>query len=194
VPEQNVRAPGQLAQSTGVLQALAVLGAPNYETRIGQTVGSVFDVEWVDIDEPDPVTDTVREEAQSKGAAMFDRQEGMWVGGGRIYFDCTSAGDAGFGQIWELDAVASTLTLIYESPGPKELKNPDNIVVTPFGHLFLQEDSAPPQHVRGLTPEDPSTTSVGRRQSTASSPAVVSTRAGASSSSISRVAGRVQMP
>jgi len=153
VPEQNVRATGQLAQSTGVLQALAVVGAPNYDTRTGQTVGTVFDVEWVDIDEPDPATDTVREEAQSKGAAMFDREEGMWVGDGKIYFDCTDAGDAGFGQIWQLDPAASTLTMIYESPGPEELKNPDNIVVTPFGHLFLQEDSDPPQHVRGLTPD-----------------------------------------
>jgi secreted PhoX family phosphatase len=108
-------------------------------------------VGWVDLDEPDPVTDTLREEAQSKGAAMFDRQEGMWVGGGKVYFDCTSAGDAGLGQIWELDPIASTLTLIYESPAAEELRNPDNIVVTPFGHLFLQEDASFPQYIRGLT-------------------------------------------
>jgi secreted PhoX family phosphatase len=153
VPDQNVRASGQLAASTGVLQALAVVDASNYDTRTGQTVGAVLDVEWVDIDEPDPVTDTVRVEAQSKGAAMFDRQEGTWVGGGKIFFDCTSAGDAGLGQVWELDPIASRLTLIYESPGEDELKNPDNIVVTPFGHLFLQEDSDPPQYIRGLTPD-----------------------------------------
>ena len=153
VPDQNVRAAGQLAQSTGVLQALAVAGSPNYDTRTGQTVGTVLDIEWVDIDEPDPATDTVREEAQSKGAAPFERQEGMWVGGGRVYFDCTTGGDSGLGQIWEVDPIASTLTLIYESPGEEELENPDNIVVTPFGHLFLQEDGPAPQYVRGLTPD-----------------------------------------
>ena len=153
VPDQNVRAAGQLVESTGVLQALAVVDAPNYDTRTGQTVGAVLGVEWVDLDEPDPVTNTLRLEAQSKGAASFDRQEGMWVGGGKVYFDCTSAGDAGLGQIWELDPTASTMTLIYESPSEDELRNPDNIVVAPFGHLFLQEDTAYPQFVRGLTPD-----------------------------------------
>jgi secreted PhoX family phosphatase len=36
----------------------------------------------------------VRFKAQGKGAAVFDRQEGMWVGPGsaRIYFDCTEGG------------------------------------------------------------------------------------------------------
>jgi secreted PhoX family phosphatase len=36
VPEQNVRTPGELAQSTGVLQALKITGAPNYDTKRGR--------------------------------------------------------------------------------------------------------------------------------------------------------------
>jgi secreted PhoX family phosphatase len=152
VPDQTISAPGDLAASSGVLQALKVVGVPNYDTKTGQTVGMPLDVEWVDLDEPDPAEDTLREEAQSKGAAMFDRLEGIWVGGPRLYFDCTEAGDAGLGQIWELDPVESKLTLIFESTSAEELRNPDNLVVTPFKHLFLQEDGDFPQFIRGLTP------------------------------------------
>ena len=46
-----------------------------------------------------------------------------------------------------------TLTLLYQSPGPSELKNPDNLTVAPTGDLLLCEDSDPPQFIRGLTPD-----------------------------------------
>lgn len=75
----------------------------------------------------------------------------MWLGAGKVYFDCTSGGNAGQGQIWELDTVAQTLTLIYESPGADVLKQPDNLVFAPNGHLLLCEDSDYPQFIRGLT-------------------------------------------
>lgn len=152
LPHRVPREPGDLAAAGGRLQALAVSGMPNADTRTDWPVGVSFPVEWVTIDEPDPATDTVRLEAQSKGAARFDRQEGIWVGNGSVYFDCTDAGPAGLGQIWELEPVAGNLTLVYESPGPEQLKNPDNLVVGPTGDLFLCEDSHPPQYIRGLTP------------------------------------------
>lgn len=38
-----------------------------------------FSVSWVKIEEPDPASDTVRVEAQSKGAARFAREEGIWA-------------------------------------------------------------------------------------------------------------------
>jgi secreted PhoX family phosphatase len=116
-------------------------------------VGEPFDVEWVTIPDPDPETDTVRDQAHELEAAAFNRQEGMWVGDRRIYFDCTEGGIRGLGQVWELDPGAQKLTLIYESPSIRQLQNPDNIVVAPTGDLFLCEDSEPPQFIRGLTPD-----------------------------------------
>ena len=44
--------------------------------------GESYSVEWVTIEEPNPLTDTVRVEAQSKGAAIFDRTEGTWPAAG----------------------------------------------------------------------------------------------------------------
>jgi hypothetical protein len=113
--------------------------------------GAPFPVEWTDPLNPEPATDALRVEAQSKGSALFERQEGVWVGNGRVYFNCTSGGAASMGQVFELNPAAQTLTLIYESPGQAQLESPDNIVVTPTGDLLLCEDGDEPQFLRGLT-------------------------------------------
>ena len=69
-------------------------------------------VEWVTIDSPDHEDDTdngplaTRNQARAKGAAAFNRLEGMWVGGKKIYFDVTNGGEAGQGQVWESDPSA----------------------------------------------------------------------------------------
>ena len=96
----------------------------------GRPIGIPYPVEWVTIDETDHEDDTddrrerargftpVRFQAQDKGAAVFNRQEGMWVGGGKIYFDCSEGGAQNLGQIWEYDTARETLTLIYESTNP----------------------------------------------------------------------------
>jgi secreted PhoX family phosphatase len=152
IPDSAPTRPGDLAASTGRLQALKVVGAFN-PTMDTWPVGEPTPVEWVDIDEPDPPGDTVTDEAFAKGAARFDRQEGTWVGNDRVYFDCTEGGVDDWGQIWELDPSTDTLTLLYQSPGPQELKNPDNLTVAPTRDLFLCEDSDPPQFIRGLTPD-----------------------------------------
>lgn len=151
VPDGNINGPGQLAESTGRLQALVIEGEPNRNTDKGFPVGEPFPVEWVDIDDPDPPTDTIRFQAAAKGAALFDREEGAWTGNGKIYFDCTSGGNADAGQIWEFDPRRQTLTLIYESPGQDELESPDNIVVAPTGDIFICEDGGDPQYIRGVT-------------------------------------------
>ncbi|MDP9069590.1 MAG: PhoX family protein [Actinomycetota bacterium] len=151
-PETKPTQAGDLAKSAGRLQALAIKDQPTADTRKGWPLGKAFAVTWVDIEEPDPSSDSIREEAQGKGAAIFAREEGIWVGNRRIYFDCTSGGDAGLGQIWEYDPRAMTLTLIFESKSEEELKNPDNLTLSPLtGDLFLCEDTGAPQFVRGLT-------------------------------------------
>jgi secreted PhoX family phosphatase len=152
IPDASPTRSGDLAASTGRLQALKVVGAFN-PTMDTWPVGQPTPVEWVDIEEADPTADTVTDEAFAKGAARFDRQEGTWVGNDRVYFDCTEGGVDDWGQIWELDPSTDTLTLLYQSPGPQELKNPDNLTVAPTRDLFICEDSDPPQFIRGLTPD-----------------------------------------
>ena len=123
-------------------------------------VGKPYEVEWVTIEEPNPADDTdssplaVGEQAKAQGAAIFDREEGIWVGGGKVYFDCTEGGVDDLGQVYEFDPRSQTITLIYESTDVATLENPDNIVIVPkTGDIFLQQDSDGDQFVRGLTPE-----------------------------------------
>jgi secreted PhoX family phosphatase len=154
------RVPGRgtsLAETTGVLEALKLRGEPAADMDLKEP-GQSFAVEWVTIDVPDHDDDTnrgplaTRNQGLAKGAARFNRQEGMWRGHGRIYFDCTEGGEAGLGQVWEYDPGREAITLIYESTSPATLENPDNVVIVPqTGDVFLQEDSAGQQYVRGVT-------------------------------------------
>ncbi|HVI02057.1 MAG TPA: alkaline phosphatase PhoX, partial [Enhygromyxa sp.] len=120
----------------GKLQALKIVGVDEYDTNdMGEN--DVLDVEWVDIDEPDPNGDTVRAEAQGKGAALFVRGEGMWFFEGQVYICSTSGGPAGAGQIFRLiDGDSPTLELVVNSPSASVLDSPDNITVAPWGEVF----------------------------------------------------------
>jgi uncharacterized protein len=154
LPRRRPRESGDLAAFGGTLQALVVEGAPNLNMDLA-TPGQTFRIEWVTIEEPNPLTDTVRTEAQSKGAAIFNRTEGAWSADGRVYFDCTTGGEFHHGQLWEYRPEGRSgghLKLIYESTDRSELDDPDNVVVVPgTGDVFLQEDSGGEQFVRGVT-------------------------------------------
>jgi secreted PhoX family phosphatase len=159
-----------LVETRGPLEALAIKGAPNMDMDTAAVVGVPYPVEWVPIPEPDHEDDTDnrrdrvpgftpnRVQAADAGAAIFDRQEGMWAGpgnhgnGAKVYFDCTSGGRANLGQVWEYDPGRETLTLIYESTNPAMLQNPDNVVIVPQTQdILLQEDGAGEQFIRGVT-------------------------------------------
>lgn len=163
VPDQGIGRSGNLAETTGVLQALKLRSefAANMDTR---PVGVPFEVEWVTVDDPDHDDDTnnrrdrvpgftpTRIQAQDKGAAVFDREEGMWVGSGKVYFDCTEGGANNLGQVWEYDPGRETVTLIFQSPSAAVLENPDNVTIVPQTHdIFLCEDSPGTQFIRGVT-------------------------------------------
>lgn len=164
-------------QSGGVLEALVIKGKPTALTwnnpqlaeALGLTltpiaVGEPMPVEWVEIEDVDPVGDTLRREAQAKGAAIFFRGEGAWYGNGLIYFVATQGGPAaldelaegeefprGNGQVWAYDPAKQTITLVVEAPANGELLDePDNITVAPFGDLFLCEDGGGEQFVVGV--------------------------------------------
>jgi uncharacterized protein len=153
LPNREPREFGDLATFGGRLEALVVRGRPNFDMNTAHP-GEEYPVEWVEIEEPDPDTDTVRAEAQSKDAAIFDRTEGIWSSDRRVYFDCTSGGEAGLGQLWEYapgGRNGGRLRLIYESTSGEDLEAPDNLVVVPqTGHVFLQEDGGGEQFVRGV--------------------------------------------
>ena len=154
LPNRAPREFGDLASFGGTLQALAIRGRPNFDADDANP-GESYPVEWMTIDEPNPLTDTVRTQAQAKGATIFNRTEGMWSADRRVYFDTTSGGEAGLGQVWELrprGRDGGILRLVYESSGPDDLQNPDNLVVVPHTRdIWLQEDGDDEQFVRGVT-------------------------------------------
>jgi secreted PhoX family phosphatase len=147
--------PGVLVDG-GQLQMLAIEGQPNYDTRTGQIVGQKLPVEWVDIADPDPpgtASSAVFNQGFAAGGARFSRLEGCWYSNGSIFFNSTSGGDEGAGQVWEFRPAGNGgwLTLVFESPGDDVLDAPDNLTVSPQGGLLLCEDGGGDQYLRGIT-------------------------------------------
>jgi len=118
IPENPPGSGGNLADTEGVLQALKIKGVENAVMDTFPEVGEPYEVEWVTIAEPNPDDDTdatplaVGEQAKAQGAAIFDREEGIWVGGDKLFFDCTEGGEADLGQVYEFDPGSQTITLI----------------------------------------------------------------------------------
>jgi len=153
LPALEPRELGDLATFGGTLQALVVRNRPNFDANAANP-GERYPVEWETIDEPNPLEDTVRAQARAKGAAIFDRTEGAWSTDRHVYFDCTSGGEAGLGQVWEYRPRGrdrGELRLVYESTSAKDLEAPDNLVIVPAtGDVFLQEDGDDDNYVRGV--------------------------------------------
>jgi secreted PhoX family phosphatase len=142
----------------GRLQALAVLGKPRFDTGRGLRVGQAVDVDWVDVNDPDPKTDTVRHQAQARGAALLRRGEGIWLEGDELFICSTSGGPRAAGQIFRVSLgrakTPDRLTLLAESTDTDVLNMPDNLTVAPWGEIFLAEDSVVGvQHIRILSPD-----------------------------------------
>ena len=112
-----------------------------------------------------------RIQAQDRGAASFEKMEGIWaeprgptvtttIAGGACIFACSDGGAIDMGAVWEADPGRETLTMIYESVDPARLEHPDNVVIVPHtGDVFLQEDGNGDQFIRGVTRTGRSTTS-----------------------------------
>jgi secreted PhoX family phosphatase len=161
----------------GRLQMLAVKHQPGADLSVGQPARASYKVQWVDIDDPDPVHPAgttnnaalvaVGDQGRAKGAALFSRLEGAFYDAGTVYFvstqggaGVTSPGDAeltpggfgtGRGQVWAYDTWRQRLRLIYESPASAILDLPDNVVASRSGALVLCEDNVAPNYLRGLT-------------------------------------------
>ena len=146
--------PGSLEHG-GVLEMLAIVGRPQFDTRRNQTA-DWLDVEWKTIGTPDPNLGapgvlSVFRQGFNQGAARFGRLEGAWYGHGRIYFVSTSGGNVGQGQVFEFDPLEQRLRLLFESPSSSVLNAPDNLCVSPRGGIVLCEDGGGEEFVHGLT-------------------------------------------
>lgn len=161
---------GQGIKDGGRLQMLKVVGVDNADLSVGQPAGATYDVEWVDIADPDPdVAGMTNDEAivavgnqgRAFGAAIFSRLEGAYYDNGSVYFVSTQGGarvgsaPSGFGdgrgQIWVYKPGADRLSLVYESPSADVLDLPDNVVRSKNGSLLLCEDGSGDNFLRGLT-------------------------------------------
>ncbi|MCF2527962.1 alkaline phosphatase PhoX [Yinghuangia soli] len=161
----------------GKLQMLAVRGKPNAALQLGHERGTTYDVDWVDIPNPDPsfapgtswfvASAAVSSQGLAAGAAMFSRLEGATYCNGTVYF-CSTQGGAtapgdelppvpyprfgeGRGQVWAYDVRRKRLRLVYESPHSQVLDLPDNIACSPSGTLILCEDGDGDNYLRGVT-------------------------------------------
>lgn len=149
--------PGNL-QAGGVLEALKIQNMPQAITRTNFPVGEPRQVEWVRIEDFNPVEDTVRVEGFTNGAAQFSRGEGITYGNGEVYFTCTNGGNTGQGQVWRYIPGKSaregrTIELFVEPNEQSVLENPDNVTVSRHGDLFMCEDGDGTNHIVGVTPQ-----------------------------------------
>jgi uncharacterized protein len=139
--------------SGGILEALVIKGMLKAETALNFPQNEPKSVEWVKMEDVDPEGDTLRQEAQSKGAAIFRRGEGMCYADGYIYWTCTNGGMAEKGQIFRYDTAKETVELFVESPGASVLDFPDNLIMSPFGDLIVCEDGVGEQFLTGIDPK-----------------------------------------
>jgi secreted PhoX family phosphatase len=139
----------------GSLYMLKVKDVPTANLGASYPDWTLFDVEWVPIENPDSESSTmpgnfVWAQGRAQGAATFARLEGCWYAKGLIYIVSTSGG-LGQGQIWMLDPRQDFIQLLFQSPSAAVLNAPDNITVSPRGGLVLCEDGSGEEFVHGLT-------------------------------------------
>lgn len=147
--------PGRLDQG-GRLQALKFADSMGrHTTKQALEPGRQYRCEWVGVDEPDPEEDTVHQQAQAKGAAVFVRGEGLVAHADGIYFACTAGGAFGLGQVFKFrpGPDGGVIELVYEARADGLLANPDSLTLSPWGDLIVCEDSKFGQRrLLGLTP------------------------------------------
>lgn len=149
--------PGNLSAG-GELQVLTFEdGLQDTRQGVLTLLNQPLSVRWVSLTDNgvniNPDQDTLRFDAQALGGAIFARGEGAWAGNDKIYWVCTSGGDAGLGQVWCYDDATETVTLFVESTDITQLDSPDNITVAPDGSLYLFEDGDEDIFVVGVTPD-----------------------------------------
>ncbi len=117
-----------------------------------------LEVSWVDVNGWDAAKDDLRVRAVRSGATTFRRGEGVFAdvrdGKTHIYFTATTGGRYGKGQVFRLSPSkdGGVLSLVVEAPGGDSLEMPDNVCVSPSGHVFLAEDGSAPNGLAVVCP------------------------------------------
>jgi len=114
-------APGNLA--SGLLEAAVVDAAGG--------------VTWVEVPDPNLVTEGTQIRNQLPEATHFDGGEGLWYFEDVVYY--TTKGDK---RVWAYNCRTQTLELVYDglnTPGAA-LNAVDNVTVSPFGDVYVCED------------------------------------------------------
>lgn len=162
VPNDRAGRHGSL-ENGGRLQAARVKGRRNADLTVA-SIGQVFELEWVDVADPDldsiavspqefpdiSAGDTLSgpfAQAWADGALRMSRGEGIWYAHGKLFIVDTATGvDAqgrkgrGNGAVWVLDLATQRLSALFVSGDQLAANNPDNITVSPRGGVVLCED------------------------------------------------------
>ena len=161
-------APGDLVKG-GRLQALAIRSRPsqrthNWSASVDVAIDAPLDVDWLDLDNVDPVENDLRLRGAMAGGATFARGEGICNANGEIVFACTIGGPARLGQVFRYTPSAfegspaerkqpGQLTLIAECSEDTLLRNCDNLTMAPWGDLVVCEDTSEHCSLVGIRPD-----------------------------------------
>ncbi len=159
---------GKLAEG-GRLQALVVRGRPsmrthNWSVPLDIRIGEKLPVDWLDLDDVDPVLNDLRLRGAVAGAATFARGEGLCSTGEALVFTCTIGGQARLGQVFSYtpsvydgtsreSEAPGQLELIAEATEESLLRNADNLTLSPWGDLIVCEDTDRHCGIIGIRPD-----------------------------------------
>ncbi|MGW4158974.1 alkaline phosphatase PhoX [Streptomyces sp. NPDC004788] len=153
-----------LADDAGRLQAPRCFdSAGQYVDDLSRAtrIGTVYGVDWVDVEDRDARTVSVRKQFGEGEVTRARKLEGMWWGDGGAYVVSSYARAespvAHDGQVWFYDPKRRTLTLkvlLSVNAAPEQdgaFDGPDNITVSPYGGLVIAEDGEGINHLFGAT-------------------------------------------
>ncbi|MGW5421492.1 alkaline phosphatase PhoX [Streptomyces sp. NPDC003943] len=153
-----------LADDAGRLQAPRCFdSAGQYVDDLSRAtrIGTVYGVDWVDVEDRDARTVSVRKQFGEGEVTRARKLEGMWWGDGGAYVVSSYAREespvAHDGQVWFYDPKRRTLTLqvlLGVNAAPEQdgaFDGPDNITVSPYGGLVIAEDGEGVNHLFGAT-------------------------------------------
>ncbi|MBA3331508.1 MAG: DUF839 domain-containing protein [Actinobacteria bacterium] len=145
LPTDRRGRPGSLGRG-GKLEVMAIEERPLVDADFFEP-GQQFGVVWREVNKEEP-----HDDALAKGAVRFNRLEGCHFSGGAFWFDDTAGGESRLGQIFRYLPATNTLELFFEGTDENRMESPDNIIITPWGHLWFAEDGEGENRVLGITP------------------------------------------